>query len=125
MMTACSATVQSGAVQSGAGDSSDQASATTVAAAPSTTEASDPSPSTTTTPTTIVGTTTSPAKNEPEAEPQIFDPACVVEVQQFDSLGLIGNRIDDETVNIVSLRAENALPDAKITEGQLLDVCVG
>ena len=29
--------------------------------------------------------------------------------------GLIGNRIDDETINVVSLRAENGLPDAKIT----------
>ena len=55
----------------------------------------------------------------------MFDAACVVEVEPFDSLGLIANQFDDETVNVVSLRAENSLPTAAIEAGQLLDVCVG
>ncbi len=58
-------------------------------------------------------------------KPDVFDPACVVEVEAFDSLGLIADRFDDETVNVVALRAENNLPTAALTTGQLVDVCVG
>ena len=60
----------------------------------------------------------------PEA-PALFDPSCVVEVQELDSLGLIANQFDDETVNVVALRAENNLATADIEVGQMLDVCVG
>ena len=72
---------------------------------------------------TLPETTDAPTTTEPE--PEIFDPACVVEVKELDSLGLIANAFDDETVNVVALRAENNLPTADIEVGQLLDVCTG
>ena len=72
---------------------------------------------------TLPETTDAPTTTEPE--PEIFDPACVVEVKELDSLGLIADAFDDETVNVVALRAENNLPTADIEVGQLLDVCTG
>ncbi len=49
----------------------------------------------------------------------------MVEVQAGDSLALISDRFDDETVSAASIGAENALPDDDtIQPGQLLDVCV-
>ena len=132
LLTACSATVQSGALEAPElGDTT--TTSTTAVSAPSTTAAAATATTptvtgvveTTTTTTTATSTATSTSTTTTEPAIEIFDPLCVVEVQQFDSLGLIGNRIDDETVNIVSLRAENGLPDANVAEGQLLDVCVG
>ena len=37
----------------------------------------------------------------------------------------LANQFDDETVNVVNLRAENNLATADLVTGQLLDVCVG
>jgi len=54
----------------------------------------------------------------------VYDPACVVKVVEGDSLLLIADRFDDETVTGASVQAENALPDETINVGQLLDVCV-
>ena len=46
-------------------------------------------------------------------------------MQSGDSLELIADRFDDETVSAASIGAENELPDADtIQPGQLLDVCV-
>ena len=56
--------------------------------------------------------------------PEFYDPACVRVIQEFDSLGLIAAEIDDDTVNVVSLRAENDLSSADLDEGDYLDVCV-
>lgn len=78
----------------------------------------------TTAPATTEAAATETSTTVPEA-PALFDPACVVEVQEFDSLGLIANQFDDETVNVVALRAENNLTTADIDAGQMLDVCVG
>jgi hypothetical protein len=53
-----------------------------------------------------------------------YDPACAVLVVEGDSLELIADRFDDETVTGASVQAENGLPDETIYAGQLLDVCV-
>ena len=54
----------------------------------------------------------------------MYDPACVVQVAEGDSLQLIADRFDDETVSGASIQAENRLPDEVIAPGQLVDVCV-
>jgi hypothetical protein len=54
----------------------------------------------------------------------VYDPACVVEVATGDSLQLIADRFDDETVSAASVQFENRLADETIFPGQLLDVCV-
>lgn len=54
----------------------------------------------------------------------VFDPSCVVEVESGDSLGLIVDRYDDETINIATVRAENSIEGDTIYPGQLLDICV-
>jgi hypothetical protein len=54
----------------------------------------------------------------------VYDAACVVEVAAGDSLQLIADRFDDETVSGASVQFENALVDETIYPGQLLDVCV-
>ncbi len=54
----------------------------------------------------------------------VFDAACVVEVQTGDSLGLIVDNFDDQTVNIATIKAENDLDGDVIYAGQVLDVCV-
>ena len=94
--------------------------------AASTTDASDATtPSTTTdeeaaaesSTTTSTTSTTVPALD-------VFDPVCVVEVQPGDSLGLIVERYDDETINIATVRAENSIDGDTIYPEQLLDICV-
>jgi hypothetical protein len=47
-----------------------------------------------------------------------------VAVELGDSLHLLADRFDDETVSGPSVQAENGLPDETIYPGQLLDVCV-
>lgn len=54
----------------------------------------------------------------------MFEPECVVEVQPGDSLGLIVEAFDDETINIATVRAENAIEGNTIYPTQLLDICV-
>lgn len=77
--------------------------------------------STTTAPATS-STTTTTSTTVPELD--VFDPECVVEVQSGDSLGLIVERYDDETINIATVRAENSIEGDIIYPGQLLDICV-
>ena len=138
-LSACTASVSSGSAEDGAsavrlpiegvrlpieGVSGAAASETTVDITTTVAPSSTVQPvATTEQVSTTTPTTTPPTTTEPP--PEIYDPVCVVEVQPFDSLRLIGDRFDDETVNVVSLRAENGLPDADIDDGQLLDVCVG
>lgn len=54
----------------------------------------------------------------------VYDPACVVEVQEGDSLGLIAEEFDDQTVGVSTIKAENDLDSDVIYPGQVLDVCV-
>ena len=123
--SACSASIDSG-TEVAARQPSDGSGVTTTlpASAPPSTASR---PTTTTTTTTLATTTTAvaPTTTSTAPPPELYDPACVIEVEPFDSLGLIANRFDDETVNVVTLRAENSLPTAALQTGQLLDVCVG
>ncbi len=54
----------------------------------------------------------------------VYDAACVVQVQPGDSLLAIVSRFDDDTVDIETIQAENGLADDVIVPEQLLDVCV-
>jgi len=122
VISACSATVQSATESAGVTEPSAVESSPATLATPDTAIADD-APATSMPVATLPETTIAPTTTEPK--PQIYDPACVVEVEALDSLGLIANAFDDETVNVVALRAENNLPTADIEVGQLLDVCTG
>lgn len=67
-------------------------------------------------------TSTTTTSTIPELD--VYDPACVVEVQEGDSLGLIAEEFDDQTVGVSTIKAENDLDSDVIYAGQLLDVCV-
>jgi hypothetical protein len=54
----------------------------------------------------------------------VYDPACVVQVQPGEGLILIADRFDDETVTASSIMAENGLTTEVLEPDQLLDVCV-
>jgi L,D-transpeptidase catalytic domain len=82
--------------------------------------ARSPSSSKSTSTSTSASTTTT--TTEPPLD--VYDPACAIEVVEGDSLTLIADRFDDETVSGASVQIENALPDETISPGQLLDVCV-
>ncbi len=90
---------------------------TSSASSPSSTSPSGTSTTTSTTSTTTTTTTTVPPLD-------VYDPACAVKVVEGDSLSLIADRFDDETVSGASVQAENGLADETISPGQLLDVCV-
>lgn len=77
----------------------------------------DVSTTTTAATTTAVTTTTEPSLD-------VYEPDCVVEVAAGESLSLIADRFDDDTVYPASIRAENDLGDGAIHPRQLLDVCV-
>ena len=98
------------------------ATATTPAPAatstPSTTEPPTATPPTSTDSTTTTGPTTT--TTEPPLD--VYDAACVVQVQPGDSLGAIVTSRADEIVTVASVRAENGLPDELIVPDQLLDV---
>ena len=66
--------------------------------------------------------TTAPTTTEPALD--VYDPLCVVEVQSGESLSLIADRFDDDTVRVDTISAENDLIDNTIFPSQLLDVCV-
>lgn len=57
-------------------------------------------------------------------ELDVYDPACVVQVESGDSLGAIASGEADEIVTVASLRAENGLADELIVPDQLIDVCI-
>ncbi|MFT6393046.1 MAG: LysM repeat protein, partial [Ilumatobacter sp.] len=77
-----------------------------------------------TTSTSTSSTTTSSTTTTTVPELDVYEPSCVVEVQPGDSLGLITDSFDDETINISTVRAENGLEDDTIFPGQVLDICV-
>jgi len=85
-------------------------SASAVAGGPGEAAAPEPESSTTTT----------------EPPPQFFDQNCVVVIEPGDTLvGLVEQFDDGETINRVSLRAENGLTDERLVPGEPLDVCPG
>jgi hypothetical protein len=78
----------------------------------------------TTTSTTDAVATTTLAPTTTVATLDVFDPLCVVQVDPGESLSLIADRFDDDTVRVDTIRAENDLGDDLIVPDQLLDVCV-
>ncbi len=99
-LAACSASAQTG---TDALDAVSDTSAPTTAAVVTTTVAPPP--------TTLPGL-------------DVYDPLCVVKVAPGESLSLIADRFDDDTVRVDTIRAENDLADDTIQPDQLLDVCV-
>jgi LysM repeat protein len=79
---------------------------------------------TTTTPTTEVVVDTTPVPTTTEPPLDVYDPLCVVKVAPGESLSLIADRFDDDTVRVATIQAENDLADTTLQPDQLLDVCV-
>ena len=78
----------------------------------------------TTSTTELVVDTTQPAPPTTEPPLDVYDPLCVVKVAPGDSLSLIADRFDDDTVRVDTIGAENDLEGNTIYPDQLLDVCV-
>ncbi|CAN5528821.1 hypothetical protein BH23ACT3_BH23ACT3_06780 [soil metagenome] len=118
VLSACSAVAESGTT----------ASSTEPAGEPldDTTTVTDTTDLTDTTDTTgpTAPATTSPTTTTTEPSLDVYDPDCVVVVAPGESLSLIADRFDDDTVRPSTIIAENDLGDEVIHPGQLLDVCV-
>ena len=104
------------------------ASTDTSDAATSTTEgtASTTAGDVTTTTVAVDATSTTTAVTVPTSTVPalpVFDPTCVVEVAAGESLSLIADRFEDETVTVPSLRLENGIAGDEIDPGDYLDVC--
>jgi hypothetical protein len=93
-------------------------SSTSTTAAPSTTTSTTSTPTSTSTSTTTTTTTTTLPPLD------VYDPACVVEVQPGEGLLQIVDRFDDDSVDAETVMAENQLGTEVLEPGQLLDVCV-
>jgi hypothetical protein len=72
----------------------------------------------------VVETTAPPPPPTTQPPLDVYDPLCVVQVAPGESLSLIADRFDDDTVRVDTIRAENDLGDNTIQPNQLLDVCV-
>jgi len=94
------------------------------AAAQSGGNALDPVSDSTTPTTEPATTTTAPPPTTTEPPLDVYDPLCVVQVNPGESLSLIADRFDDDTVRVDTISAENDLVDNTIYPDQLLDVCV-
>ena len=70
----------------------------------------------------VVETTAAPTTTQPALD--VYDPLCVVQVAPGESLSLIADRFDDDTVRVSTIQAENDLADTTLQPDQLLDVCV-
>ena len=100
-------------------------SAPTDRATDPTTTSSSTMPTTTTSTTTSTTTTTSSTTTTSTVpELDVYAPDCVVEVQPGESLSLITDRYDDETITAATVRAENGIEGETIYPGQVLDICV-
>ncbi len=87
-------------------------------------DAADETASSTSTVTTEAVADTTPAPTTTEPPLDVYDPLCVVKVAPGDSLSLIADRFDDDTVRVSTIQAENDLGETTIQPDQLLDVCV-
>ncbi len=113
-LAACSASTDS------SGDSLDGVADPATSTATSTpTDTTDPI---TDTSEVVADTTPAPSTTEPPLD--VYDPLCVVKVGPGESLSLIADRFDDDTVLVSTIMAENDLPDTTLQPDQLLDVCV-
>jgi hypothetical protein len=100
-------------------------STTTTAPTTSTTQPPDTTSSTSTSTTSTTTSTTTTTTTTTTLPPlDVYDPACVVEVQPGEGLLQIVDRFDDDTVDAETVVAENGLATEVLEPGQLLDVCV-
>ena len=112
--------IDEGATTTSEASSTTSAATTTTTAGDATTTTLDP----TSVPTSLpVDPETSPTSIVPT--PGVYDGVCVVEVAAGESLSLIADRYDDETVTVPALRLENGIVGDQIDSGDLLDICVG
>ncbi|WP_420450618.1 L,D-transpeptidase family protein [Ilumatobacter sp.] len=97
-------------------------------AAPDPTTRTDTDPETTaeTTTTEAAATSTTEATTTTTTapEPEVFAPDCVIEVEAGDSLGVIVDGFEDDTLSVSTLIGENGLDSDVIYPGQMLDICV-
>lgn len=91
---------------------------------PATADTSTTTPDASTTSTSSTSTSSTTTTSTTIAEPDAFDPSCVVEVAAGDSLTGIIDGFEDETISLTTLRGENGLSGDTIYPGQLLDICV-
>ncbi len=111
-----SGTASADSAPAGSGVSDVAASTTTTSTRPGATTTA-PATTSTTSSTSTTSTTTVP-------ELDVYAPDCVVEVQPGESLSLIVDRYDDETITVATVRAENGIEGETIYPGQVLDICV-
>ena len=95
---------------------SDTAGNSTIAS-PTDTAVTSPAP-------TTAAPTSLPAPTTTEPPLDVYDPLCVVQVAPGESLSLIADRFDDDTVRVDTIIAENDLDGNTIFPDQVLDVCV-
>ena len=124
--SACSSAVESGAVEAPTDVSSpaddDGESAESLAPTAATETATDDDATTSSTVDSTDASTTSTTTTTVPLD--VYDPACVVQVQPGEGLLEIADRFDDDTVDAATIRAENGLTSSGLFVDQLLDVCV-
>lgn len=112
----------------------DRTAATDERPAPPSSDPAKPAPTSTsaaTSTSTVVPTTTVAGASipGPTIDPGDADPdgsnACVVTVEPDDTLRAIAARYDDESIDLASIVAENALTTTDVEPGMVLDICPG
>ena len=91
---------------------------------PETTSTTSSTTTSSTTTSTTTSSTTSSTTTTTVPPLDVYDVACVVQVQPGEGLLEIVDRFDDDTVDIETVIAENELATEVLEPGQLLDVCV-
>jgi len=97
---------------------------TTTSDSTTTSSSSTTSSSTTSSTTTSSSTTSSTTTTTTEPELDVYAPECVHRVEPGDSLGLITDSYEDETITVATVSAENNIDADQIFPDQLLDICV-
>lgn len=75
-------------------------------------------------PTTTTVVPAEPAPDEPGTSPAV-NMACTITVRAGDTLRAIADSYDDETIDLTSIVAENALTSTDVAPGTVLDICPG
>lgn len=89
--------------------------------APTSTVATTTTAPTTTTPTTTTPGTTTTSTTLPPLD--VYDLACALQVFPGETLEEIAAMIDDDTIDVDTLMAENGMESPDLVDDQLLDVC--
>ena len=100
------------------------ATSTTTTSPPTTSSTTSTTTSSTTTTSTTTTSTTTTTTTTTLPPPEVYDAACVVQVQAGDDLATIVTEFDDDSVDVETVLAENGLDFDVLVAGQLLDMCV-